>query len=100
MIFLFQYKIHDFRVFMLSIEHLTISRYFLHWSVCDLGHEPKDGENRKSGKHAGSAVNDRNQNGVSIIKYGKNFKKQHRNKFSLIPLQKIQQSVYSFLSFT
>lgn len=71
MIFLFQYKIHDFRVFMLSIEHLTISRYFLHWSVCDLGHEPKDGENRKSGKHAGSAVNDRNQNGVSIIKYGK-----------------------------
>lgn len=49
--------------------YLTISRYFLHWSVCDLGHEPKDGENRKSGKHAGPAVNDRNQNGVSIIKY-------------------------------
>lgn len=99
MIFLFQYKIHDFRVFMLSIEHLTISRYFLHWSVCDLGHEPKDGENRKSGKHAGPAVNDRNQNGVSIIKYWKTLRNNTEIN-SLIPLQKIQQSVYSFLSFT
>lgn len=99
MIFLFQYKIHDFRVFMLSIEHLTISRYFLHWSVCDLGHEPKNGENRKSGKHAGPAVNDRNQNGVSIIKYWKTLRNNTEIN-SLIPLQKIQQSVYSFLSFT
>lgn len=79
--------------------YLTISRYFLHWSVCDLGHEPKDGENRKSGKHAGPAVNDRNQNGVSIIKYGKTLRNNTEIN-SLIPLQKIQQSVYSFLSFT
>lgn len=54
---------------MISIECLTISRHFLYWSVCDLWHEPKYGEDGKSGKHAGPAVNDRNQNRISIIKF-------------------------------